>query len=344
MNLKTAAAALGVLFSIPLSIAMIGGRPDISTGATGALSDAVPTEYSEYVRQAGGICEGISASLIAAQIDAESGWNPAAISGVGAQGISQFMPSTWLSHGRDGNGDGVADVFEPADAIISQGHLMCTYLAQVTKWKDQGLVTGDPVDLALAAYNAGPRNVKTFGGVPPFPETVDYIDHIHAKQSLYAGGLPTGGRDDVIDWVSAQLGKPYRGQGTGSGCGSTGPACWDCCGLAWGAYQSVGVTLPMSTPGNPAHLARCEYAMYSRYNEYGGQRIAIAADYSNLAPGDLLFFHDQTIDPNVDYVTHVAVSLGGNHIIDAIPGEGVGERTIYTGNDQLLPYAVRITP
>lgn len=341
MSSKVAVAVVGFLLLIPLAIAMIGGQSDRIENSSG-ISKNVPSEYAEFVQAAGEICDGITPSLIATQIDAESGWNPNAHSPAGAQGISQFMPGTWLQYGRDGNGDGRADVHEPADAIISQGHMMCANLAAVEDWIASGEVSGDPIDLALAAYNAGPGAVRNFGGVPPFPETVAYVDKIRTGQAQYLG-VATGGREDVIAWARSQIGKPYRGEGPGPGCGSLGPNCWDCCGFASGAYEAVGVTLPMSTPGNPPHLSRCEYAIYSRYSEYGGQRFEIAADYSNLAPGDLVFFHDQTINPDYDYVTHVAISLGGNRIIDASPGGGVQERTIYTGRHQLLPYAVRIT-
>ena len=60
------------------------------------------------------------------------------------------MPGTWDTWGRDADGDGTASPFDPVDAIAAQGALMCHLLhtAQATGW-------GDPIDLALAGYNAG---------------------------------------------------------------------------------------------------------------------------------------------------------------------------------------------
>ncbi|MBJ6636958.1 lytic transglycosylase domain-containing protein [Streptomyces sp. DHE7-1] len=60
--------------------------------------------------------------LLAALLTQESGFNPKARSQVGAQGIAQFMPSTWEMHGVDGNGDGKKDVWDPEDAIPQPPH------------------------------------------------------------------------------------------------------------------------------------------------------------------------------------------------------------------------------
>ena len=69
-----------------------------------ALSMAVPAEYRELIEEAGNTCPEVSPNLLAALLTQESGFNPKARSPVGAQGIAQFMPSTWESHGIDGNG------------------------------------------------------------------------------------------------------------------------------------------------------------------------------------------------------------------------------------------------
>ncbi|QRV02068.1 transglycosylase SLT domain-containing protein [Arcanobacterium phocisimile] len=159
------------------------------------LSVNVPPQYAKYVLDAGSICPEVTPSIIAAQIDTESGWNPRAQSPVGAQGISQFMPGTWASVGRDGNGDGKADPFDPADAIISQGHYMC---GQVDALKRHGL--SGSIDLALAAYNAGLGNVLTFHGIPPFAETQNYVKRIKelaaTKYAVVSAGSVGGAGDD----------------------------------------------------------------------------------------------------------------------------------------------------
>jgi soluble lytic murein transglycosylase-like protein len=102
----------------------------------------------------------VSAALLAAQLYAESNFNPFAQSGAGAQGIAQFMPGTAQAMGLD-------DPFDPAQAIDAQGHLMRDLLRR--------FVT---VPLALAAYNAGPGAVAGCMCIPPYPETRGYVARI----------------------------------------------------------------------------------------------------------------------------------------------------------------------
>jgi hypothetical protein len=102
----------------------------------------------------------VSAALLAAQLYAESGFNPAAVSPAGAQGIAQFMPGTARSLGLN-------DPFDAPKAINAQGHLMRDLLRRFGS-----------VPLALAAYNAGPGAVSACGCVPAFPETQAYVTRI----------------------------------------------------------------------------------------------------------------------------------------------------------------------
>jgi murein DD-endopeptidase MepM/ murein hydrolase activator NlpD len=141
----------------------------------------VPDEYEPLVRRAGGVCPGVTAPLLAAQLDAESGWNPRAVSPVGARGLAQFMPATWAGEGLDG--DGMRDPFNPADAIASQASFMCKLLAATTA--DQRLA-GDRLDLALAGYNAGLGAVRRYRGVPPYAETQAYVRRIRSLMADYA--------------------------------------------------------------------------------------------------------------------------------------------------------------
>ncbi len=100
-------------------------------------------------------------NLLAAQLYAESGFNPFANSPAGAQGIAQFMPGTARSYG-------LADPFDADKAIDAQAHLMSDLLKQFD----------NKPALALAAYNAGPGAVQRYGGVPPFAETRGYVSRI----------------------------------------------------------------------------------------------------------------------------------------------------------------------
>jgi hypothetical protein len=66
----------------------------------------VPQEYRALIRDAAQTCPKIPVEIFAAQIAAESTWDPRASSGAGAQGIAQFMPAVWEQYGLDANEDG----------------------------------------------------------------------------------------------------------------------------------------------------------------------------------------------------------------------------------------------
>jgi len=118
----------------------------------------------------------VSAALLAAQLYAESGFNPYAVSPAGAQGIAQFMPGTARSLG-------LANPFDAMKAIDAQAHLMRDLLRQLGS-----------VPLALAAYNAGPGAVSACGCIPPYPETQAYVARILGllRGAGDSDGLATG--------------------------------------------------------------------------------------------------------------------------------------------------------
>lgn len=180
-------AVLGVL------LAAMGAF--LGSSASESTVSGVPAEYEADVIRAGSICQVVTPGVIAAQIDQESGWNPKAGSSAGAQGIAQFMPSTWASAGKDGDGDGKADIWNPHDAIWSQGNYMCGLASQVETAKKSGKLTGDTLELTLAAYNAGLGSVLRYGMVPPFEETINYVRRIKelAATKYTATGTAEGG-------------------------------------------------------------------------------------------------------------------------------------------------------
>jgi hypothetical protein len=104
----------------------------------------------------------VSAALLAAQLMAESNFNPYASSPAGALGIAQFIPSTAAAYG-------LTDPFDPVAAIDAEAHLMSDLIHRF----------GSP-QLALAAYNAGPAPVEACGCVPAIPETTAYVSRILA--------------------------------------------------------------------------------------------------------------------------------------------------------------------
>ena len=110
----------------------------------------------------------IDPALVKAIIMAESGYNARAISKRGAKGLMQLMPATAQALG-------VEDVFNPKQNI-SGG---VRYFKQLVNQFD-----GD-VELALAAYNAGSRNVRHYQGIPPFKATQYYIKKVFKYYQIY---------------------------------------------------------------------------------------------------------------------------------------------------------------
>jgi hypothetical protein len=110
--------------------------------------------------------------LVAAVVAAESGFNPRSVSSRGALGLMQLMPSTAAQYG-------VLDPMNPA-ANVKAGTM---YLRDLLEQFDGELV------LALAAYNAGPGNVRRYDGVPPFPETQRYVDRVLGNYVAYHRSL-----------------------------------------------------------------------------------------------------------------------------------------------------------
>jgi hypothetical protein len=104
---------------------------------------------------------GVDSLLVAAVVEAESAFRPEAISPRGALGLMQVMPTT-------GELYGVADLLDP----VTNLDVGTRYVRDLLEIYD-----GD-LELALAAYNAGPGNVKRFGGVPPFAETRGYVERV----------------------------------------------------------------------------------------------------------------------------------------------------------------------
>ncbi len=143
-------------------------------GAVALAKGAVPARFQPLVQKWGNLCPAINPALLAAQLYQESGWNPRAQSHAAAQGIAQFIPGTWATHGIDGNGDGKRDVWDPADAIPSAASYDCELAGYVKQ------VPGDPTSNMLAAYNAGAYAVIKYGGVPPYRETQNYVKIIRS--------------------------------------------------------------------------------------------------------------------------------------------------------------------
>lgn len=140
--------------------------------------------YGSALAEAAGR-HGIDGLLLAAVVDVESGFSPNAVSPRGALGLMQILPSTGKAQGAGG------DLLDPSINVDAGSR----YLRGLVELYD-----GD-LELALAAYNAGPTAVSRHAGVPPFRETREYVRKVLARYERYqremwksAGPLGTGVR------------------------------------------------------------------------------------------------------------------------------------------------------
>jgi len=127
----------------------------------------VPKVYDPIIRKAGQTY-GVEAALIKAVIKAESDFNPRAVSKMGARGLMQIMPENERALN-------ISNPFDPSQNIMGGTR----YLSRLLTRYDRKL------ELALAAYNAGPTAVDRYQRIPPFKETQDYVEKVIALFEIY---------------------------------------------------------------------------------------------------------------------------------------------------------------
>jgi cell wall-associated NlpC family hydrolase len=310
------AAILALIIALLLLLALsvrYGAAPDPGMPGNAPLrTGGIPPQYVPWVQRAGQECPQITPPVIAAQIQAESNWNPAARSGKGALGIAQFLPGTFATWGRNDDGTGNVSPFNPADAIMAQGRYDCALAAQMTTLRSQGAVSGSILNLTLAAYNAGPGNVELAGGPPAY--TASYYRGIESlaaskfSQPTAVASAPAGGGTPgkaagsqagqaAVAAAESALGTPYQ---FGGSCGDPhgrSPSGWcDCSSLVQVAWAAAGVAIPRTT--------------------YQQWRVgAPVASVSQLAPGDLIFIPGG--DATAAGPGHVGMYIGNGLLINA---------------------------
>lgn len=140
------------------------GAPGVGLAAAAGASGPVTSVPYASLFNAAGARQGIDPRLLAAVAQVESGFNPQAVSPAGARGLMQFMPATAAGMG--------IDPMDPAQAVDGAARYLKTQME-----------TFGSVELALAAYNAGPGAVSRHGGIPPFAETQAYVPKVLAAMN-----------------------------------------------------------------------------------------------------------------------------------------------------------------
>ncbi|QBJ97660.1 lytic transglycosylase [Rhodococcus sp. ABRD24] len=283
--------------------------PNTNLGQVGSIAVFAP-----WLRKAGEICDGVKAPTLAALFSVENDfrYGPGApVSLAGGRGPGKFMPSEWAKYGKDADGDGNADILGVADSVMAAGNMLCDNYAQVDGWKKDGLVQGDTLDLALAAFNSGARAVRKAGGVPSgvddaADQSGPYAQKIRASEGQFEQllspfanfnldlNLPTTGIGGAaVQLAMRYLGLPYVwGGGNISGPSMGG---FDCSGLtSFAVFAATGgkVTLPRTSE-----------------TQWGvGTEIPMAA----AQPGDLVFGNWQAGGPG-----HVGIYMGNGMMVHA---------------------------
>ncbi len=279
--------------------------PPAVASPTSAVAD-IPLDYLADFRAAGARW-GVPWELLAGIYKVECDFGRSPLAGcqprgsenpVGAQGPGQFLPGTWRrglgphqvipvgpptasnadGYATDGNGDGQADPWDPADAIASSARLLAAAGAPA------GNLTG-----AVFAYNHDPTYVRKVLALASSYGPGDFTGAVVTGVLGGAGATtgPAAGIDAVLAFARAQLGKPYLW-------GGAGPDAWDCSGLVEIAYHQAGVSL--------SHNAAAQYAATAN----------TAVPLGELRPGDLVFFGRSAAS-----IHHVGISLGGTTMLDA---------------------------
>lgn len=152
-----------------------------------ADADSRSAPFNDYI-EVHAASQGVSPELVRAVIQVESAFNPHAVSPKGAMGLMQLMPATARELGVD-------NPFLPEDNI--RGGV--AYLRQLLDRYDRN------VELALAAYNAGPGSVERYKSIPPYRETQAYVKKVTGVSGTATE--PSKPDPTIYKWIDTSDGK-----------------------------------------------------------------------------------------------------------------------------------------
>ena len=142
-----------------VSVAQVGNPTSIRRVSPGVGTSASIPAWMASAFSSATQAYGLPSGLLQAVARTESGFNPGATSPAGAQGLMQIMPSTAAGLG--------INPLDPIQSIYGAADLLA-----------QKIKAFGSVPLAVAAYNAGDQAVRRYGGIPPYPETVNYVNAV----------------------------------------------------------------------------------------------------------------------------------------------------------------------
>jgi murein DD-endopeptidase MepM/ murein hydrolase activator NlpD len=204
MVLPALVAASGVAGFLILTGGLApNGTEDATSLPNGA--GGVNASYGPWLRKAAGGCAVLTPSVLAAQIDQLSGWRNHPKE-QGKAGIADFTETDWRRWGKDEDGNGRSSPLDEPDAIMALGRQDCSLAAKVTGLRTEGTVSGDLVDLTLAAYAVGEDAVATAGRVPAAART--YLSEVKTRFARYEGFDHEDTGDGAEQPASAVLSAP----------------------------------------------------------------------------------------------------------------------------------------
>ncbi|WP_280385939.1 peptidoglycan DD-metalloendopeptidase family protein [Nocardia wallacei] len=285
------------------------GRPGYGSGCGPAPGDgglkagSVPEAFEPWIARAAALCPEVTAPLLAAQLQQESGFRVDATSPAGAVGPAQFMPDTWNAPegpAVDADGDGRKDPRSIPDAVVSQGRYDCELAGIAKRGLAEGTLRGDLTELWLSMYNCGADETLRQGQVCQNGETRKYVRAIPAAARAFTGsesvGSSIGGA--IVAEAMRWRGHPY----VWGGGGADGPTAAD--GGAPG-FDCSGLTLRAVAVATDGRIILPRTSQ-EQVDDPRGAPVPESA----IQPGDLVF-------PAGPAPGHVAVYVGEGTVVHA---------------------------